>query len=458
MIALASLMAVSCDNGKVDPDPVNPDPPKPPSRYKTYYIAADGDDANAGTAPAFAMRTMAKVLQKIKPGDTIKLMPGTYEYDGKPFLEMKPEHSGTEDEYITIEAQDPNNKPHIIVGGVGVWNAVQIQASYVIIDGLELEGFNQRLDYETAYNYALMSHNHELKDYNPAARYNTNGVSVGDKNSTTVHVTIRNCKIHDFPSSGMGATACDYVTFEYNTIYNNAWYTMYACSGISTSAQVNSDTHNERHKIIFRGNTLYNNKCLIPWASTADFRLSDGNGIICDVNQRPDESGIHKNDGPYLGRILVCNNVSYNNGGSGIHTFKSDHVDIVNNTAYGNGYQYPSKEYAEIYSNQCKDVRIYNNIMYGRPDCPCNFNPGDPSVIYSHNVYFGGVAKYVGEGDKVADPAFVKIATDGTADFHITAGSAAIGNGAALDFVPDIDHDGKPRSGSIDSGAYQFVK
>lgn len=452
------LVFASCNTRTTRPDPT-PDPPDPPVSASTYYVSVDGSDDNSGIAPAFAFQTVKKALDKAKPGDVIKMLPGQYNFEGKTFLEIDGGHSGKQDKYITLQASDPANRPVITCGGSGVWNTLKILASWIIIDGLEFQGISPRLKYEDAYAIALLSHNKQLKDYNQAAIYNTNGISVGDKSTTVTNVIVRNCVIHDFPGGGLGATACDYITLENNTIYNNAWYTMYACSGISVMHPLNTDTEYDKHKIIIRGNLVYNNKTLVPWAQTADFRLSDGNGIICDINQYQDATGSHASEGPYKARTLVADNVCINNGGSGIHSYKADHVDIVHNTAYHNGYQYPTKEYGEIYSNQAKDVRFVNNIMYGRPDCPCNAKVPDASVIYTHNVYYGGVVKHKGDGDIVADPMFVKLSTDGgTADFHLTSKSGAIGNGIKMDFLPDKDKDGNPIPSTPDCGAYQFIK
>ena len=458
LLVLVSLLVSCCDDGReVKPETGGGDTPKPANKEKVYYVSANGSDDNTGIAPSFALKTVGKALSFVKPGDVIKIMPGTYRYS-KRFIDMPVQYSGKEGKYITIEAQDPDDKPKVIVGGTGVWEAVDIVASYVILDGIEFEGFNQQLDSLEAYNNAVTYHDfHDQIDWNYTAQFNTNGVSVGDHDYTTTHVIIRNCVIHDFPGGGLGASDCDYITFENNVIYNNAWFNMYACSGISIISPVNTDS-NTGHKLIVKGNTVYNNRCMIPWCTTADFRLSDGNGIIIDVNQHPADSGIHKNEGPYNGRTLVLNNVSFNNGGSGIHTFKADHVDVINNTSYWNGYKYPSKEYGEIYSNQSKDGNFINNIMYGRPGCYCN-GKADATITYSHNIYFGGEAKTMGTGDKKADPKFVKLSRDGSvADFHITAGSAAIGAGIVTDITPKEDRDGNARGATMDCGAYQYSK
>jgi parallel beta-helix repeat protein len=71
--------------------------------------------------------------------------------------------------------------------------------------------------------------------------------------------------------------------------------------------------------------------------------LTDGNGIIIDsmrdsrknalIKHQLDKNGPKE---PYRGRTLIENNLVYNNGGRGVHVFRSEKVDVINNTCYGN--------------------------------------------------------------------------------------------------------------------------
>ncbi|MBP5721050.1 MAG: right-handed parallel beta-helix repeat-containing protein [Bacteroidales bacterium] len=455
LLPVLLFMLVACNpertsrpDGQITPTPT-------PAGPKTYYIAPEGNDQNNGTSSAFALKSFDQAIAKLKPGDVLNVMPGTYVSEGRPIIEMKSVNSGSEGKPITIKAGDPSARPVLKVGGTGAWNAVVINASWVVIDGLELCGWNQQLDSLAARkNAEVYRDNRESIDWNATAKFNTNGISIGDKSQLTTHVTVRNCVVHDFPGGGLGATTSDYITFENNVVYNNAWFNMYACSGISVIHPVNSD-QSTSHKIIVRGNLVYNNRCMIPWATTADFRLSDGNGIIMDINQYGDSGGRYASE-VYKGRTLVANNVSIFNGGSGIHSFKADHVDIVNNTAYWNGRKYPDNNYNEIFGHNCKDVNITNNIMIARKGGYCNNKAEGP--VYSHNLYFGDVQK-MGTGDIKGDPLVVNLSRDGAvADMHLKAGSPAIGKGINADYVPKTDKDDKARGESIDIGAYQFVK
>lgn len=426
-ILISLFIFICCSSGNsitVEPEPEVHSEPKPETT-KVYYISAEGVDTNNGLTSATPWKTFSKMLEHIKPGDIVNLMNGTYNTSSGPILTLEPIHSGEKDKYITIKAMD-GHKPVIVAYG-NVWNAIMINASYIIIDGIEFMGYNQYLTYEDAY-AVYEEYMAGGRDWAKIAGYNTNALTIGGPGQDSKlphHVIIRNCVVHDFPGGGLNAIQADYVTFENNIVYNNAWYMMYAGSGISVLCPCNSDDNTD-YKIVISGNYCHTNKTMVPWNSTQ--KLSDGNGIIIDINIRPYSGGVVTDKTPYMGRTLVKNNISVNNGGSGIHSYNADHVDIFNNTAYHNG---TVVGYADIFSNQCKDVNVLNNIMYARSDNACNEKPRDATEVYDYNIYFGGTANYQGPNDIVADPKFVNLSLDRiNADFHLQAGSPGIGSGS----------------------------
>lgn len=291
-----------------------------------------------------------------------------------------------------------------------------IDASYVVIEGLEFEGNNANITYADAYQ-AYQDYKSGTKG--PQANFNTNALSFGTTTPVS-HIIIRNCRVHDFPGAGVGGGRCDYITIEGNTIYNNAWYMMYAGSGISILDPVHVDNYTG-YKIFIRGNICYGNKTTIPWAQIS--ALSDGNGIIIDVNTGTATVPA------YVGRTLVENNLSYNNGGGGVHAYKAAHVDIINNTAYNNG---TVVGYPEIDGIMGSDVKIYNNIMYARSGGACNSN--DATATYNYNIYFNGSSYRQGASDMTAThPQFVLLSLDGTADFRLKDISPAINTGSNIE-------------------------
>lgn len=448
---LTAKIDMEFEAGKVTEFPARPD--DYPVTGKIWYVSnTSGNDSYDGLSPSKAFKNLYKVLEKIGPGDQVRLMPGEWSYSWDAFT-LEPGHSGTAGNYISFVAHDPSNKPVINVSKAGAWNAVKCYASYIVFDGIEIVGNNSSISQSDALASAQYYYdNGSMKGgSSQTAIYNANGIAIEKKSGETygpTHVIVRNCVVHDLPGGGIGAGGADHITFENNVIYNCAWYSMYANSGISVINPYNSDGETG-YKIIIRGNTVSDCHTEVPWVrrEIPSFNMSDGNGIIIDVNQSTS----------YTGRTLVENNVSFYNGGSGIHTYKANHVDIVGNTAYYNGRMY-NGSYGEIWGNQSDDVHIWNNIMCGgRVAASSMCNLGDSDVVYTNNIYWQGTVTYTGSGDVVADPLFVNASTDRTvADFHLSAGSPAIGHGASLSYSPSRDHDGKLRGGSFDCGAYQY--
>ncbi len=150
-------------------------------------------------------------------------------------------------------------------------------------------------------------------------------------------------------------------------------------------------------------NKTYNNRMFIPWIAVG--KITDGNGIIIDTSRNNQNNS---KLGAYKGRTLVKNNLTFNNGGSGIHTFLSDHVDIVNNTAVLNN-QSPEIKDGQIFANVSSDVRILRNILYAYPGKPVNSSNKNKNVIYDYNIYINSSKVSVkGTHDIVADSQFLK--------------------------------------------------
>jgi hypothetical protein len=417
-----------------------------------YVSATNGNNGNNGLTIVAPRQTIQSVVSLTAPGDTVFVMNGTYNSTYGPVLNLLPENSGSTGKYITYKAY-LGHKPKITASG-NVWNAVSINASYIVIDGFELEGNNANITYQQAFQ-SYQNYLNNIRDWAKIANFNTNGLSIGGPaldSKLPHHVTVKNCKIHDFPGGGLSSIQADYTTFENNLVYNNAWYMMYGGSGISILNPYDSD-NTTIYRNIIRNNICHSNKTTIPWASQQ--KLSDGNGIILDVNVTGYSGGPTASQVGYKGRTLVENNLSINNGGSGIHTYKADHVDIVNNTAYHNGIVVG---YPDIFTNNCNDVNIINNIMYSREGGQCNSKPKNATEVYDYNLYYNGTVGKMGTNDLVSDPQFVNLSLnliDG--DFRLKKGSPAIDSGTnTMKSAKDLDGRARPIGAVIDRGAYEF--
>ncbi|CAN7352620.1 Ig-like domain-containing protein [Paenibacillus sp. LjRoot153] len=411
-----------------------------------YYVSPAGLDTNNGLTTTSAFKTINKAVSVTNPGDTVNIMPGTYAAANEANDFVLINRSGAKDvktgiaHYITYKAYDPNNKPKLLLPPniKGVWDMVQVSANYIVVDGLEIEGNNINLTLAEA------EANYESKiaggsDWSTYAKTNTNGISIAGH-----HVMIKNNHVHHLSGGGVGGGG-DYITIEGNDIHANSWYTFYATSGISFMNDVDIDANTSDYKIIVRNNRVYDNETRVKWERTKGY--SDGNGIIFDVDET------------YKGKKLVSNNIVYDNGGGGIHIYRSHNVHVINNTIYHNSRS-PYLKYPNMDVQSGDNAVFLNNISIARSEAGeyANGNSGFNN-LFANNMY-GGLTRFVGKNELVDDPKFVTV-TGATYDFHLQADSPAIDVGTRS-FAPSVDYDGnvRPYAGEgsnarVDIGAYE---
>jgi hypothetical protein len=82
--------------------------------------------------------------------------------------------------------------------------------------------------------------------------------------------------------------------------------------------------------VVFEYNVTYNN-ALTQCGTAGNPYDTDGNGIIFDTN-----AGFAGNPTNYTAPMLAAFNVTYNNGGGGVHVFRSSNVTVANNSCFNN--------------------------------------------------------------------------------------------------------------------------
>ena len=424
----------------------------------TYYVSGTGNDASAGKSPATAFRSIQKAADLTVPGDIVIIMAGDYPvtkdtYDGSVLTVTR--SGSASGGYITYKA-DAGVTPRLLGVANNIADAIIVNASYIIIDGLEVAGGNNN-DPNGQLGAAQAAEAAHRTGGPYVSKYNINGVAIGTtsftSNPTVDHVEIRNCQVHDFPGGGISASKCDYVTLQNNSVYNTSWYTMNGTSGISVLTPFNLDP-TTGYKIKIINNICYNNYTQVLYQYVTPATLSDGNGIILDINDG------HNGSVVYTGRTLVENNICYNNGAGGIHDFYADHVDIINNTSFNNEQKLA---YANIDVNHGNDVVFLNNIAYAKQGGHCN-GISSSNAVFNYNIYWNGTSVSLGANDKIADPGFSNPASG---DFKLNTSplSPAIdagtkdNNGAYPNIYPlaDIRGIARPQNGFVDCGAYEIL-
>ena len=220
--------------------------------------------------------------------------------------------------YITYQAY-PGQHP--VIQFSGSWNAIHVAASFITINGFEIQGMDEpSLTLAQAQSLGMGS-----------PKTNGSGIAVGSTSIVTpfTHIVIENNLVYNCSEVGIEVMRADYVTVKNNITHDNSWWSPYGGSGISVAYLADSDS-NTGYKNFIENNISYGNIMKVgePAAGGA---MADGNGIIIDDNENDQ---VHQP--AYNGRTLVENNLSYLNGGTGLHAFHSQHVDFFYNTAYMN--------------------------------------------------------------------------------------------------------------------------
>lgn len=447
-----------------------------------YYVSAlTGSNSRNGLTEATAFATPQKALELAQPGDIIVLMNGTYTNVGGS-SRVQFTKGGTPAAWVSLKNY-PGHSPRIYSEH---WNAILIgngnqnniatgpAVAYVEVRGLHVQGSSAKVGSRTAPD-GPYNPDAPAGTYGPFGPYigqvdgrtNGNGITADGRYETNRPHDIRFADnlVEDNAGGGISAQEVDRIQIENNVVRDNCYWDIYATSGISILSSYQFDGTTGQTQRVVRNNVSSGNIHKQKWAAIGKY--SDGNGIILDYNHN--SSGVP--DGVYNGRTLVTNNVTFDNGGSGIHAWMADHVDIINNVAYRNSAS-PYLQYGQIYAgsngtaDSADDVNIFNNIMVapvanlaaGEPAEPVTGGRVSSTIVYKNNVYFGGnIAAPAGTNNVVADPKFVLASVDPlTANFRLQSVSPAINRGIAT-LAPAVDITNAVRYAAPDGGAYEFV-
>lgn len=426
-----------------------------PHTAVTYYVSGTGNDSGDGLTAATAFLTLQHGADVTQPGDTVYAMNGTYTNPCPSCNVLDVATPGKANAWITFKAY-PGQTPTISFNG---WAGIFMHptAAYVEVNGFTVTGNNANVTLAEALAQSTS---------NPDPAFNGNCISVDGRNSTNAtpphHIRILNNVISECGGGGVGTAWADYVTVAGNTIFNSAWYSIYGASAISTWENWDAD-NSAGYKMIITGNRIYNNSELVPVAGGNPPEITDGEGIIIDSTRNSAYNATNDPLPAYTGRTLIANNVIYNNGSAAIEVFQSDHVDVVNNSTYGDVTNPPLTGRGEMFLNQTSDVNVVNNIFSSATgQGPVSSVPGSTSsILLDYNLYFNGtIAGDVpgGAHDMTADPVYTDPADANPMNVLLTVspGSPAIGSGTAS-LAPATDFAGNPRPGSkgFDRGAYQ---
>lgn len=388
----------------------------------TYYVSGSGNDSHDGLTEGTAFRSLQTAANLTKPGDTVSVLNGVYTDNGKGENIVWIHLSGTATLPIIYTAA-AGQKPIIKVSSSPkVMFPVYIGASYITFTGFEVIGRAPSvtlahataiaLHEEAAYQKSVTAHKENPKApivYPTDAATNHNCIFI----TGATHVNIIGNLVHDCSAAGINSETADYVRIESNVVYNTSWWTVYDTTGIDIHGMLNSDNASG-YKNFVLNNISHDNGNTQPFydLSVGNGVPTDGNGIIIDSNQ------MSSNGKPYLGRTLVMGNIVYNNGGTGMHAFHSQHVDFFNNTAFHNnicpitGSSCGKINSGQIIANSSVDVNIYNNILYSPATRYVYRDFGNKNVSEDYNIFYNSGGKLLlgsykpNKHDILVDPKF----------------------------------------------------
>jgi parallel beta-helix repeat protein len=383
----------------------------------TYYLAPNGNDNNPGTE-AQPWRNLWTAAGKMKPGDTVLVKNGNYKH-----FEIRT--SGQPDAWITYRAY-PGHNPRI--NGVDVAQGILVKGvSYIEISGFNLQGSSG----------------------------NQFWIGSGINIEQSHHIRVVNNTVGHWGGGGISARESDHITIENNIVHDNAKTARFGNSGISLFEMQNRGGAATGFNNVIRGNTAYRNENrYAPYYSGDNpydsSKIDDGNCIIIDRG----------NDRSYTGSTLIENNVCFDNGGRGIHTYRSSNVMVRHNTLFQN-QRTDSINDGELTAIESQNIQFFNNLAYTRPGARATNTWASSNITYSHNLFYNTnrIPDKSGTDITGQDPLLLNASIDpGQANFRVLANSPIINAANAAQGVShDISGRGRPYGGGYDIGAYEYT-
>ena len=417
------------------------------SAPRQYYVdSRTGSDDGPGTLEK-PWRTLIPVNTKVfHPGDSIRFAGGC-EFEGG--FEVR--QSGSAKAPIIFGVYGPGPAPHFSNPRLSEWhgNAIRVDASYIVIDGLAFSRCPA----------------------NPVAE-NVKKMGAIFITSNATHDIVRNCEMWETPIGVTVYGRHNLITRNYIHDNNQPIQPHWGPMGV-----VIASSHNE----------VSYNRFLNYCAPSAEYGHDGGAIEINDRKLPKQDIHIHhnlslRNQGfiEFVGQVkqdhlLIDHNVcmdyqSFLGLTGPCSNFRVEHNTVVRTLAHAE----PDSEDVVfwLYENGNTNIDFRNNIfVYDPSRVEPIFARGLPG--HSFNLYYrcdeaalprqanreayerkylgGGAA--LGSGDRIGDPLFRDIKKE---DFRLTAGSPAIGAGTNLGYKLDFDDRPIPSGKPPDMGAFQY--
>ncbi len=444
--------------------------PLPSSEGNTYYVSPSGDNSNPGTLqrpwkdPGYASR-------KLKPGDTLIILGGTYilqKFDQDIIIPP----SGGENAWITIKGE--SGKRPILKSGENLLTAIDLSGkSYIRIENLEItheKGENAR-----------------------------DGVEILNREAS--HIILKELYIHHLDEFGIDISDVDDITIEKCTVSYCGFGAVGGPEGVS------GGWRNVKIKdciFSFSGHYYQGTQGPGPYDRPDGFGIEPSQGPIEISNTKVEHNrgdGIDsKAKNTYIHECIVANNFAdgiklwgggskiencliYGRGDGNTNTtpwaaividteVRGGIFEIVNTTVddyVGKNYlmyvqyDHPDTDIALKIQNTIFSSRGQNSFIYVAPrvDLTLSHNlfymPNTDRVLeYGDNSYTSQNINTIGIGNLYGNPLFIRPAFGNVGDYRLQDESPGIDAGEETS-APFIDLLGTPRpqGNGIDIGAYE---
>ena len=449
------------------------------SAQTAYYVGAKGKDRPGyGLTVKKPFATLNYATSTLAAGDTLNVLAGTYYNptygDGDRWKDDKTlfvaDLEGSPSAYTVIRAYSGEK---VVLRGDGKYILQIRKCAYLRVEGFEVYGEveNIPLDTALAYQFAYRENGstetlyrvppgtsdeavdtmtfEKLSNISRPTYTDTKGLLVQKSH----HVEVVGNHVHHVPGTGLRLQQCAYMDVIANEVHDCSRRSF---SGTHALVFDSSDDYDTLDVVKMRilGNYIHDNyNEIYSWAPTKTIitpHIDEGKGISLQRND-PDHGWSH-------GRFLVANNLTHDNGFSGLHANYGRGIDFINNTSYHDSRSGGGRNHGISLSN-ATDCRIINNIVdndASKGGFPIALDRDSYDNVVDHNLISHAAdnrTQAVATNLTIDDPAFVDPATR---DFHLSAGSPAIGAGLAA-FAPETDLEGMPRSPQNPAlGAYAY--
>ena len=449
-----------------------------------YYVDGQiGNNSNNGLSSSSAFNTIQFAINQATHGDTIFVLPGVYSNTTFGTIDVWKEERTMEvadklsanSQYLTIK---PLTSGTVTLKGDG-FCIIQIKnSSYIKIEGFNIQGesLNIPLSFALQYQFTYKDSNGTILERVPAGStpaeietltlpvlnnikrptyFNTSGIQVNGSH----HIDLLNNTVINMPGEGIRAFTSDFLNIIGNTVSNCSSKSATGVHGLSVynmnSSIDASNISNPNVRIFIAKNKVHNNiNEVYSWSEQKTFivpHIDEGKGITV---QRC------TNDYNWLnGKIRIENNISYNNGFSGIHVNSGDRVEIVNNTCFENNQTTlisGGGEQHGISIQEGTDIKVSNNIVQANATLGVviKVSANSSNVIITDNIFFGTIhssAIPVSTNTQNVNPNFTN---SNIFDFSLLSSSTAL-NAGNTSYAPLTDFFGNTRN-IPDIGAIEY--